>query len=68
MTERLIQELESYKKSNEIYWGEKSLPQFAEHFYNLALEDVKEEVDFLKDKCAMINAVELKDFLDILKK
>lgn len=67
---------EKFKKAYEEYThdiedGSLSLPccideyeGFAKYFYNLALADVKAEVDFLKDKCAMVDAVELKEFID----
>lgn len=66
---------ERFKKAYEEYThdedGSLSLPccvdeyeSFAKYFYNRALADVKAEVDFLKDKCATVDAIELKETIE----
>lgn len=64
MNERLKKEIELWKHKRCSYDEHGDISSTAQHFYNLALEDVKAEVDFLKDKCAMVDATELKEFID----
>ena len=64
MSERLKKEIELWKHKRCSYDEHGDISATAQHFYNLALADVKAEVDFLKDKCAMVDAIELKEFID----
>ena len=45
MNERLNNELHSYKEIHGICGGDGYLPELVRHFYNLALEDVKKEIE-----------------------
>jgi hypothetical protein len=64
MSERLKEEIELWKHKRCSYDEHGDISATAQHFYNLALDDVKAEVDFLKDKCATVDATELKEFID----
>ena len=64
MNERLKEEIELWKHKLGSYDEHGDIVTTAQHFYNLALDDIKAEVDFLKDKCAMVDAIELKEFID----
>jgi len=64
MNERLKEEIELWKHKRCSYDEHGDISATAQYFYNLALADVKAEVDFLKDKRAMVDAIELKEFID----
>lgn len=64
MNERLKKEIELWKDKRCSYDEHGDISSTAQHFYNLALADVKAEVDNLMDNCAMVDAVELKEFID----
>ena len=48
MTTRLKKLLNTYKKVHNIHGGDKYLPELAEYFYKLALNDVKKELERMK--------------------